>query len=190
MLRLKWQFLMAVGLVLTGCGQWRATALRWPAKVKSIQGIEGAALSLVEENIEALNEDLGTAILHLTGGDGSEVYIRRVESFESQAGTTSHTDYAQIGFSGRSAAGTTVAGRATLLDLTCVIELADFLFEKGNKSLLQSVLWHEIGHCAGLPHVKEERELMSPLTLRFSEYSEAKIQRFFDDVLNSIQPGK
>lgn len=192
MLRWKSVAVLAVVLLVSGCGQWRATALRWPAKLVSIEGLDSMELAAVQGNIDDLNEQLGLTLL-LQGESGSDIFIKRVQSFDSHVNLLAHTDTAYVGIDGmRGATGTKIAGRATLSNWSCTIELADFLFAKNKttgemtaKALLLAVLWHEIGHCGGLPHVEEAGELMSPITLPFSSYSDAKIQRFFTDLLNS-----
>ncbi|MBY0372257.1 matrixin family metalloprotease [bacterium] len=184
MLRQKWQFLFAVVLVLSGCGQWRATALRWPARINSMQGFDSSESSAVHTVITSLNSQIGLSILNISGGTGSDINIRFVTSFDSEVAAASHVDYAYIKMPGRGIAGTRIAGRATLTAENCLIELGDFIFN--DDELMQAVLWHEIGHCGGLQHVKEDGEIMSPVTKPFNQYSSDKVQRFFGDLLASI----
>lgn len=183
-MRLKWLWIAVV--FLPGCALSRPQ-LNWPAQVISLGNLSTSARNIVTADIEELNDRLGMAILTIGSGEGSPISIKQVTSFTSSgSSSTVHQEFAYIGMPGaRGVGGTTIAGRATLDIDGCTIELASFLF--GEPELLNAVLWHEIGHCAGLMHVTQQNELMSRITLEISDYSEEKLQRFFDSILSSIQ---
>ncbi len=191
-LKLKAVWILVV-MVVAACGTPRPPSLQWPAKLAATDGIEGDAHTSVSTFISQLNSDASRAILDV-GAGGSPIYIKKVTSFEeSNVVAESHTDgenvhYAYVGMvNGRGVLGTRIAGRATLMSSQCTIELGSFLLEASAKNLLQPVLWHEIGHCAGLAHVTDAGELMSPVTLPFSRYTEDHLKRFFDALLLRIQ---
>lgn len=187
-------FGILASLLLAACGGGQR--LSWPAQIPSFEGIDGDSLTLVQEKISDLNTRLASPILNIGAGTGSPIYIKKVESFENVAGLIAlgdlHLESGELAYiQARGVRGTLgtsrIAGRATLSGNECKIELAAFLMKVENKDLLHPVLWHEIGHCAGLPHVSEQGELMSPLTLPFSNYTEEQLERFFSAFMASIQ---
>jgi hypothetical protein len=186
MLERLW-FVLLVGLA--GCGQ-SALKLQWPATVASIEGIEGSYLASVTNHIEDLNRRLGATQIHIGSGNGSPITIKRVTDFSASVSSTllSESEFAFVATTGsmKKAANTRIAGRATLSNNRCVIELATFLFDDGQRELLAAVLWHEIGHCGGLAHDSKPGELMSSVTNAFNFYSEAQLTRFFDALNTSI----
>lgn len=192
-MRFRWFGILA-SLLLAACGGGQR--LSWPAQIPSIEGIDGDSLTLVQEKIADLNTRLASPVLNIGSGNGSPIYIRKVESFDSTTAFFSlgdlhleQSEFAYIRLRGaRGTLGTSrIAGRATLSSKECTIELASFLMKPESKDLLHPVLWHEIGHCAGLPHVSEEGELMSPLTLPISKYTDEHLARFFNAFMASIQ---
>ncbi len=192
-MRLRWIQILAISL-LSACGANQP--LTWPAQIPSIEGIEGDSLTWVQDKIVDLNTEIGSPVLTVGPGSGSPIYIRKVEDFGNVAGFThlgdlhlDQNEFAYIRVPGvRGTLGTSrIAGRATLTSQQCTIELASFLMKPESKDLLHPVLWHEIGHCAGLPHVSEEGEMMSPLTLPISRYSSEHLTRFFAAFMAAIQ---
>ncbi len=190
MLSWKWAGIPALFLVVA-CGN--APRLSWPAAVASIE-ISGDGKSTVTSDIEDLNAQIGSTILRLDGSSGSPIHIKSISNFGVSSnvltqGAQVHLDYVSMIAPGArgAAASTQIAGRATLDSSQCVIELGSFLFEEKSKDLLMPVLWHEIGHCAGLLHVTEANEVMSPITNRLDAYTADHFKRFFDALLASIR---
>ncbi len=192
-MRLLWKWTgLPVVLLVVSCGV--QPRLNWPAEV-AIEVTDPGKAS-VASNIENLNSQLGKTILQIGSGTGSPIYIKSVTSFSS---TSSIAQGAEVHFAyvespvlpgkvrAMGTASTRIAGRATLDDSKCVIELASFLFESTTNNLLLPVLWHEIGHCGGLQHVDKAGELMSAVTLSYSKYSQEQIQSFFDSLLSAIR---
>jgi hypothetical protein len=194
---LRWKRISLLGLfALSGCGTERIQ-LQWPAQIISIDGVSAASLSTLTSQISELNTQLGRDVLSIGNtGKGSPISIAKVNTFsDPSTAPTSQADFAEISLSDlgmrvrAAASNTTIAGRATLTVESCSIQLAAFLFDKPeNKDLLSAVLWHELGHCAGLGHLTEVAEVMSPITLPLSRYSKEKLQRFFHDFTQAISP--
>ena len=60
-----------------------------------------------------------------------------------------------------------------------------FLMSSNTADDLESVLWHELGHCAGLVHVPQTGEIMYAYTNAFSTYSSDALSRFFTAITSS-----
>jgi hypothetical protein len=76
-----------------------------------------------------------------------------------------------------------IAGQATIFNNHCTIEIARFVVE--SDWLFQAVLTHELGHCAGLMHVIDLRQVMSPTTISWDQYSGDALERFKHDFIGS-----
>jgi hypothetical protein len=79
------------------------------------------------------------------------------------------------------------AGEATVASDSCSIEISSRVFDPTYVSTLQAVVWHELGHCAGLLHVPDPGEIMYRITNGFSTYQAAALDRFYRAILGSAQ---
>ena len=72
------------------------------------------------------------------------------------------------------------AGYATMEGDSCLVELAERLFTT-HEVYRKTVVWHELGHCAGLDHDPRDGEVMSATTSAFDGYDAATLQHFMDE---------
>lgn len=77
-------------------------------------------------------------------------------------------------------------GMAMPGDQSCGIILNEELFTI-YKDRLRTVVWHEIGHCAGLDHSSKSSDIMYYAAGPFDEYSKEAINRFITDVYESLK---
>lgn len=74
--------------------------------------------------------------------------------------------------------GRYVMGLATIMwNQPCRIQISDRTFVWGQE-WMDSVLWHEIGHCLGLEHVDDSNDLMYKYANPFSWYTATAIDQF------------
>ncbi len=185
---MRFIFLCLAAFVAQGCAR-SDLRLQWPATIVAFPGIEGASLAQVTRDVETLNQKVGERVLSIFEGSGSPLTISKVSSFETpkSRNATPHLAFvADDRLGARLKEITRIAGRATLFEGRCLIELGGFLFDEGQTELLTAVLLHELAHCAGLPHVAEKNEVMSDVTFPFPTYTEPQIARFVDALKRSI----
>lgn len=60
----------------------------------------------------------------------------------------------------------------------CEIDIVERTYNYG-QDLVNSVVWHEIGHCLGFEHSSDPSDIMYPYANPLSSYSEKSKQRFF-----------
>jgi len=169
---------VVVGFLISGCGKFGH--LDWPARV-TLEGFSESENARITAALQKANETAGREVVHLSSSseEGSPITIRKVD--ELQPSTNSQAAMAKK----VATMAYQIAGRATYDASTCDIQIAKFVSEPEGTGLLTAVLWHELGHCAGLPHLTEENQLMSKNTLSIGSYSEDFIKRFFADFINS-----
>lgn len=71
-----------------------------------------------------------------------------------------------------------VLGVAWVSETPCRMQIADRTFYWG-QDWVNSVVWHEIGHCFGMPHTNDPNDIMYKYAKPLSQYSEAYKQSFF-----------
>lgn len=94
---------------------------------------------------------------------GSPIYIRFAQTIPEQTSA--------------------IAGRATVEGDKCVVQISSIV--ANDDSLLVPVLWHELGHCAGLSHDPTKGEVMYKVTYSMREYDKPAFDRFFTHVLEA-----
>lgn len=155
--------LMFIIIFLNGCGDLGATYKEWPASIHNFVNLSQTDIDSLSTSISDLNSGVGEEILRIGGPilTGYPIVISKVSSFP--------------GFPNR-------IGFAIQRADHCAIEIKASVFS--DASLLRTTLWHELGHCAGLPHVSQSGEIMSPSI--GGSYSGAVLDRFFESLLISI----
>lgn len=113
-----------------------------------------AETDIIVQAVLLLNREAGFQAV-LTEGEGYPVYFQK----EEQEGN--------------------IAATATLESSRCVIRLRPTLFTT-QAYLIETVLWHELGHCRGLGHEEAAGHIMSRQVSKLSTYSAAVKQHFFE----------
>ncbi len=165
MRKLVW---IAALFLFIGCGK-KGHYLNWPA---TLGGIEGFSEKQKEQVLGAIGELNGkvrrtvlspSALQSSDGDEGSPIYIKFADSIPERTNV--------------------IAGRATVDGEKCVVLISSVVAD--NNDLLLPVLWHELGHCAGLDHDPLEGEIMYKTTRPIKSYDEAAQSRFFAKVLEA-----
>ena len=189
---LRASFTVVIFLV-SACDNSGHFALEFPAQISEIKGFDGTETGEVTTRVDSLVKKVGTSFLVFPGegNTGSTVRIQMVNEIQNTAETasSSHVDYASVFIPGnyRGVGGTNrIAGRATRYGNECLVEISRFVVEYADE-LLQPVLWHELGHCAGLSHDSKSYEIMSAITYTLNYYDDKKIARFISLISAAIK---
>lgn len=153
-----------VSLLLIGCGKPVERA-PWPGHLRNISGFSESEKARILSAIESLNEKAGKEILSENESDSNF-------SVEIQKVSAASWPQSRAGF-------------ATVKTTDCKIEISDALFTNNKSDFLYPVVWHEIGHCAGLDHSSEEGAIMAPTTSILASYPSNIITKFIDRMRES-----
>ena len=154
-------FLAVIVVSLMGnCAKIRPSP-SWPARIAPFSGFDPEEASSIQEAIEAFANQapLNARLITMDEG-GFPIYFTKDASLDSTQNR---------------------AGLATLDRLHCIIALAPRVFLT-YRTHLKSVVWHEMGHCAGLEHSDLEGDIMYRTSKQFAWYTEKSIERFFSTV--------
>lgn len=77
------------------------------------------------------------------------------------------------------------AGYATMTPDGCLVEISTDVMRRGKEDYIRPVLWHELGHCAGLQHDPKEGEVMYKISEPFDTYSSDAFTRFWGTILRA-----
>lgn len=154
--------MLLVAPFVTACGNLSNSSTGWPAQLVAVEGGSTEATRLIREDLDALAAAAGHQLFLDGEPDGSapvlKVTFRRVPDWADAPRR---------------------AGYATMQGDTCLVELAERLF-KTHQSFRKTVVWHELGHCAGLDHDTDDGEVMSATTSVFTSYDGEAIERFLN----------
>ena len=163
-MRLRHVTWLLFGILLAGCGKKGHEHLPWPASV-NLNGISESDAALIRNAFTQMNDEGGKMIVQETSERGKYPIAFQIVEFPKSE---------------------TQAGLATIEDTRCTIQLARHLFtDPSMSSYLVPVVWHELGHCAGLKHNPIRGEIMFASTVPFERYSPKEIARFFADLFDS-----
>lgn len=145
---------------LVGCG-----TRQWPATITSMQGFSSTQQQELQSALDDLNSQAPKPL------------------FTTRSGPTTYP--ISISLVAPTQATENRAGCATVDANQCVVQLSSLLFEDEYADDLESVVWHELGHCAGLVHVPQQGEVMFAYTNAFSTYSSGALSRFLMSITSS-----
>ena len=150
--------LVLVTFFVAACGQY-AERSPWPAQIASMEGMTDTEKAEVRKAVESLNSLFGGQVLSFSPESETNYTISMKKSEPP-------TDNAQR------------AGYATVGIANCSVDLSAVLFREGMKEYIRPVVFHELGHCAGLEHSPDENDVMYKTTNKDGFYTEEAIERF------------
>ncbi len=158
-------------MLLVACGKER----HWPAEISSCDNCSTEELGEISSSVSDLNAKSGLSLISLSESSNKSQFSIKV----------SFVDAAEIQEGGDSK--NTRAGLATVYVDHCDVQLSKDLHKAENSQYFKAVLWHEMGHCAGLNHDNNEEEIMFAVTKKFQAYSEDAIARFINKFKESAR---
>ena len=78
------------------------------------------------------------------------------------------------------------AGYSILSENECRIEISNFILAANRADYRESVLIHEIGHCAGLDHNPTQGSVMYPTTAKWATYTGEQLQVFLISLQKAV----
>lgn len=155
------RYLIIFLLLLPSC----AKKITWPASV-NLQGLNDLEAQGVINTLKDLSQSSKKELFYFDGdkSDSLKIVITKM-------------DYAH---------NSTHLGQATPTGATCLIQLNEVVFQDSYGSFFVPVLYHEVGHCAGMGHDPKEGEIMYHVGAPKDYYADAAYQRFFDQLVDFV----
>ncbi|MBM4304771.1 MAG: matrixin family metalloprotease [Deltaproteobacteria bacterium] len=160
---LKHSFVLALLVLVSACGVAPEKKAPWPASVR-LENLTDVEQSRITQSLKQISTTLGIELFNF-------------DSRPSQFQLT----ITRMTPEGRNVSQ---AGVATYNGTFCKVELNELVLQSSYSSYFEPVLWHEIGHCSGMEHVENSKEIMYPFANPRSFYSETSISSFFQSLLN------
>jgi hypothetical protein len=160
--KLKRYFILILLVLVSACGQKSEEKSPWPASVH-FENLSDSERSLAVESLKQMSNTLGVELFSFENRPAQfQLTITRMAPYGENASRV---------------------GLATYTGTFCKVELNEIILQNSYSSYFDPVLWHEIGHCSGMEHVKNSGEIMFPSASPKSFYSESAISSFFDSLL-------
>ena len=161
---------LIVSFMIIGCGKNRHSYLQWPATLGGLEGFsesqrQAVLAAIVEINLKSEHTLIEAPELKTqsTSNSGSPIFFRFTADIPEQTKV--------------------IAGRATVDSDRCDVQISSAVID--NNALLVPVIFHELGHCAGLDHNPNKGEIMYAITYSMKTYYQAAFSRFFVAFLES-----
>ncbi len=163
---MRYLWLLVVVVVVSGCGNNRPSPGQWPAAVVSVENFSPDQTATLNAALKEMNIHVHRTIVQPEGTTaGYPIRIKLREPWPEAPDR---------------------AGYATVESDRCTIELSNVIYKNADTDYIKPVVWHEMGHCAGLQHVATQGEIMYPSSNKLAAYTQDQISRFYSEVLSSI----
>jgi len=153
-----WAFLLVIFLACA-CGKTNKDHAPWPATI-SFSALKDSERMALTDTLKGFSKSLGTDVFF---------FDERPSHFQIVISLLSAEDK-----------NSSKAGLATYDGTFCKVELNESVFSESYRSYLEPVLWHELGHCAGMDHDPKLGELMYYLASPKNFYTVDAISRFME----------
>ncbi len=156
---------LSVMWLVTGCGNYRQFNKPWPATVSGMNGFSDEQKSTVRAALLEMNTDAKSSIIDVDGSkDHFPITIKLREPWPEAP---------------------TRAGYATMDSDGCLVEISTDVFRDSKEDYIRPVIWHELGHCAGLQHDPAEGEVMYKVSEPIKYYSASAFTRFWGTIMRA-----
>jgi len=149
----------------SACGLERHPEWQWPARIAKIEGFSEQQLQELGLTIDELNTEAGQPVIIRENDPLAYPITLRIVSSTPESPKR--------------------VGYAVLRETHCEIEIDERAFELSDGNFLKSIVWHELGHCAGLDHNNDQFSVMYFTTAPFETYSNEALDSFVGDFINS-----
>lgn len=164
----------------------------WPAVVVSIDGFSAEQKRAIVENISYINAFVNRNIVEYYG-DGDPVN-RKWQAYTREAQRHRKNNFyikiSKIGLveehPDRLAQTGHIFSHNSFYMEGCFIEITDLTFTS-NPDLFPTTFFHEVGHCAGLHHIEDPRDVMYKYAHPFSGLTLDYADKYLNDVLNNVR---
>jgi len=156
---------LVLSFLLVGCGTQRAA---WPAHVVSLDGFTEAEAQEVRASIDKLNAQADKPLIEISGEASQNAYLIHIDRHEPWPDDPM------------------TAGLTTREDDLCSVSLSTELFKSDREGYVDSVVWHELGHCAGLTHNPKQGTMMFATAKLFTTFTNEALKSFIQDMRNSL----
>lgn len=161
-------FVLAISL-LAGCAEERVKP-KWPAKIVSVANFSAEERTKLVSAVKALNEHFEQTMVYVDTDPPEDLEVYPISLSRVSAADWKSSQ----------------AGYATVETRKCTVELAERLFKPESQKYIQSVVWHELGHCAGRQHDKDPGEVMYQNAVPFESYASAAVSRFCSEISEAL----
>lgn len=152
---------LIIFLLLTSC----AKKPGWPASV-TFQSLDSSQTETALNYLKSLSEETKMELFNFNKVEGNFKIIITKKSFNQ------NENY---------------LGLATVTEVGCLVQLNEIIFLNSDfKDYFKPVLYHELGHCAGMIHDPKEGEIMFHVGSPESFYTQDAFNRFFNQLANFV----
>ena len=156
-LHMRFPALAFAVLLVTGCGG-EIPRSPWPAHIASMEGMSEEEQAEVRKAVDELNALAETTVV--TFEPSAANYGIVVKKNDPSQDVENR------------------AGFALVSPQNCNIDLSSVIFNSDKTEYIRPVIFHELGHCAGMNHSEDESDIMFKATVPNSSYTEEAISKF------------
>ncbi len=134
--------MIVIVLSLSLVGSLAYGAEPWTIGIVNLPRVEKEVVPMLQAAIARLNRRAGTTLVRFGNSDRKfhvAILVQNNQYFTARYQGTAHTS-----------------------KYRCVVRLTYELFKHARQNHFKTVLWHELGHCAGFPHSKKTFDIMNP----------------------------
>lgn len=160
-----WVFFIGL-LTLGACGKESK-----PSHIVGMDVLNPSQQSLLKGAVEEFNSNSGSTLIVFEDQGGFPIQVRSTPSAELEAIEPPQP---------------LRLGHATLSAKDCLVQMNDKIFNEEKKAFYILVQWHEFGHCFGLNHEDDPRQVMHSINHPLPFYGPDAVRGFFQRLLTSV----
>jgi hypothetical protein len=154
---------LTIVFLTLSCG--KKEVLPWPAQVQLV-GLSQAETTIVMNSLKGFSDARpGTTFYYDSHPQQFQITISKLDPTSDNSSK---------------------AGLATYDNTFCKVQINDLIFTDSYSDYVDPVVWHELGHCSGMVHSPNEKDIMYYTARPKSYYTTNAIQNFFSSFANLI----